>query len=131
MKISNASAQHLRLRRTRIAATAAAVAFVTPSGRSARPLVAATTRPKPTLIARIASTLNNPATTGSGEAKAISDESHDALGGSWKCNDDAECERVPECDDNGCRTSLDVRIHGEWYDLTGTFSVLHCVASSC
>jgi len=128
MKISNPSAQHLRSRRTRIAAAVAvaaalapaAGAFVTPSGRSAGPLVAATTRPRPTPTARIASTLENPATTGGGgEAKAIGDESHDALGGSWKCNDDAECERVPECDDNGCRTSLDVRIHGEWYDLTG------------
>jgi hypothetical protein len=37
----------------------------------------------------------------------------------WDCNDDAECVVVPACDDQQCRTSLDVRIHGEWYDLTG------------
>lgn len=38
---------------------------------------------------------------------------------SWDCNDEAECVVVPACDDQQCRTSLDVRIHGEWYDLTG------------
>lgn len=37
----------------------------------------------------------------------------------WDCNDEAECVVVPACDDQQCRTSLDVRIHGEWYDLTG------------
>ena len=37
----------------------------------------------------------------------------------WECDEDAECVEVPACDDEGCRTSLDVRIHGEWYDLTG------------
>jgi hypothetical protein len=37
----------------------------------------------------------------------------------WECNDEAECVVVPACDEEQCRTSLDVRIHGEWYDLTG------------
>lgn len=37
----------------------------------------------------------------------------------WECDEDASCVEVPACDDEGCRTSLDVRIHGEWYDLTG------------
>ena len=37
----------------------------------------------------------------------------------WECDEDAQCVEVPACDDEGCRTSLDVRIHGEWYDLTG------------
>ena len=38
----------------------------------------------------------------------------------WECDDDlTECREVPACDEEQCRTSLDVRIHGEWYDLTG------------
>ena len=37
----------------------------------------------------------------------------------YDCNDDAECVEVPLCDDVQCRTSLDVRIHSTWYDLSG------------
>jgi hypothetical protein len=37
----------------------------------------------------------------------------------WECNEDAICVQVPACDDQICRTSLDVRIHGDWYDLSG------------
>jgi cytochrome b involved in lipid metabolism len=37
----------------------------------------------------------------------------------WDCNEEALCVPVPACDDTACRTSLDVRIHGEWYDLSG------------
>lgn len=38
----------------------------------------------------------------------------------WECDDDlTECREVPACDEEQCRTSLDVRIHNEWYDLTG------------
>ena len=38
----------------------------------------------------------------------------------WECTDDLEvCEPVAACDEVGCRTSLDVRIHGKWYDLSG------------
>jgi hypothetical protein len=38
----------------------------------------------------------------------------------WECDDDlTECKEVPACDEEQCRTSLDVRIHGEWYDLSG------------
>eukprot|EP00526_Cylindrotheca_closterium_P012820 CAMPEP_0113620828 /NCGR_PEP_ID=MMETSP0017_2-20120614/10624_1 /TAXON_ID=2856 /ORGANISM="Cylindrotheca closterium" /LENGTH=454 /DNA_ID=CAMNT_0000530521 /DNA_START=165 /DNA_END=1529 /DNA_ORIENTATION=+ /assembly_acc=CAM_ASM_000147 len=38
----------------------------------------------------------------------------------WECDDDlTECREVPACDEEQCRTSLDVRIHGDWYDLTG------------
>lgn len=37
----------------------------------------------------------------------------------WECNEDAECVEVEACDEEVCRTSLDVRIHGEWYDLSG------------
>jgi len=37
----------------------------------------------------------------------------------WECDEDAECVEVPACDEEQCRTSLDVRIHGTWYDLSG------------
>ena len=37
----------------------------------------------------------------------------------WECDEEAQCVEVPACDEEQCRTSLDVRIHGEWYDLTG------------
>ena len=37
----------------------------------------------------------------------------------WECDEDAECVLVPACDDVNCRTSLDVRIHSQWYDLSG------------
>eukprot|EP00566_Odontella_aurita_P009264 CAMPEP_0113540876 /NCGR_PEP_ID=MMETSP0015_2-20120614/8718_1 /TAXON_ID=2838 /ORGANISM="Odontella" /LENGTH=505 /DNA_ID=CAMNT_0000440717 /DNA_START=291 /DNA_END=1808 /DNA_ORIENTATION=- /assembly_acc=CAM_ASM_000160 len=37
----------------------------------------------------------------------------------WDCDDEANCAEVPACDEVVCRTSLDVRIHGEWYDLSG------------
>ena len=37
----------------------------------------------------------------------------------WECDEDAQCVEVPACDEEECRTSLDVRIHGEWYDLSG------------
>jgi hypothetical protein len=38
----------------------------------------------------------------------------------WECDDElTKCVEVPACDEEVCRTSLDVRIHGEWYDLTG------------
>lgn len=37
----------------------------------------------------------------------------------YDCNEDAECVAVPACDEETCRTSLDVRIHNQWYDLSG------------
>jgi hypothetical protein len=37
----------------------------------------------------------------------------------WECDDDALCVEVPACTDDVCRTSLDVRIHNQWYDLSG------------
>lgn len=46
------------------------------------------------------------------------------IGGSWECNENAECVEVPQCTEEVCRTSLDVRIHGEWFDLTGTCIVV-------
>lgn len=38
----------------------------------------------------------------------------------WECDEEANCVQVPACDEETCRTSLDVRIHGKWYDLSGT-----------
>jgi hypothetical protein len=38
----------------------------------------------------------------------------------WDCDDEANCVEVPACDEVACRTSLDVRIHDVWYDLSGT-----------
>ena len=37
----------------------------------------------------------------------------------WECDEDAQCVEVPACNEEECRTSLDVRIHGDWYDLSG------------
>jgi len=51
------------------------------------------------------------------EVKAINGEKTVTT---WECDEEAQCVEVPACDDEQCRTSLDVRIHGEWYDLTGT-----------
>ena len=34
-------------------------------------------------------------------------------------DDEAECVEVPACNEEYCRTSLDVRMHGVWYDLSG------------
>ena len=39
----------------------------------------------------------------------------------WDCDDAANCVEVDPCDEVKCRTSLDVRIHGQWYDLSGEF----------
>ena len=40
---------------------------------------------------------------------------------SWECDENANCVAVAACDEVQCRTSLDVRIHGKWYDLSGEF----------
>lgn len=37
----------------------------------------------------------------------------------WDCDEEANCVAVEACDEVECRTSLDVRIHGKWYDLSG------------
>jgi len=37
----------------------------------------------------------------------------------YDCDENAECVAVDKCDDVECRTSLDVRIHNVWYDLSG------------
>lgn len=52
-----------------------------------------------------------------GTANGGSSSSDAPLG--WDCDDEANCVQVPACDEEACRTSLDVRIHNEWYDLSG------------
>eukprot|EP00543_Licmophora_paradoxa_P010954 CAMPEP_0202476512 /NCGR_PEP_ID=MMETSP1360-20130828/93461_1 /ASSEMBLY_ACC=CAM_ASM_000848 /TAXON_ID=515479 /ORGANISM="Licmophora paradoxa, Strain CCMP2313" /LENGTH=375 /DNA_ID=CAMNT_0049103723 /DNA_START=172 /DNA_END=1296 /DNA_ORIENTATION=+ len=37
----------------------------------------------------------------------------------YDCDENANCVEVDACDEQSCRTSLDVRIHGTWYDLSG------------
>lgn len=37
----------------------------------------------------------------------------------WDCDEEANCVLVEACDEVQCRTTLDVRIHGNWYDLSG------------
>lgn len=37
----------------------------------------------------------------------------------WDCNDEVECTEVPICTEQECRTSLDVRYHNVWYDVSG------------
>jgi acyl-lipid Delta6-acetylenase / acyl-lipid (9-3)-desaturase len=37
----------------------------------------------------------------------------------YECDDEINCVLVPACDEQECRTSLDVRIHNVWYDLSG------------
>merc|ERR1740130_2036160 len=64
-----------------------------------------------TRTALIAATLDQPPTSvlnkNGTTPGLIENESHHAMGGSW------------ESDEEKCKTSLDVRIHGDWYDLTG------------
>jgi acyl-lipid Delta6-acetylenase / acyl-lipid (9-3)-desaturase len=49
----------------------------------------------------------------------VNGDSSSANPTSWQCDEDAVCVQVPACDEQACRTSLDVRIHGKWYDLSG------------
>jgi hypothetical protein len=37
--------------------------------------------------------------------------------------------QVPACDEAACRTSLDVRIHNKWYDLSGKHK--HRIGRKC
>jgi hypothetical protein len=49
----------------------------------------------------------------------------------WECDEDVQCVEVPACDEEVCRTSLDVRIHGDWYDLTGQSVALFLSFKTC
>ena len=40
----------------------------------------------------------------------------------WDCDEEANCVQVEACDEIECRTTLDVRIHNVWYDLSGEFA---------
>ena len=53
------------------------------------------------------------------ESQALKPMMKDGQPTAWECDEEAECVEVPACDDQDCRTSLDVRIHGQWYDLSG------------
>ncbi len=50
---------------------------------------------------------------------SIVSNSTEAVATAWECDDEANCVQVPACDEEACRTSLDVRIHNKWYDLSG------------
>jgi len=95
-------------RRKRIAAVAAAAAlvpvasaFVTPSGRVGSH-VAVKAPISPTSL--VASTLENPSVTNSTSIGSI---------------DMSQSNTAAKMVNNEPRTTLDVRIHGDWYDLTG------------
>lgn len=65
-----------------------------------------------------------PATTGLSVASIPNvvngDSSSVSAPTAYDCDEEANCVVVDACDEEVCRTSLDVRIHGEWYDLSGT-----------
>lgn len=85
-----------------LAASPYADAFV-PGTRMANQIARATVKVKPLR----ASTLERPTVDGAEPT-------------TWECDDElTECREVPACDEEACRTSLDVRIHGDWYDLSG------------
>lgn len=63
----------------------------------------------------MASTLEPPSTTTSTTAGSAESMNPKA----WDCDEDVNCVQVDACDEEICRTSLDIRIHGEWYDLSG------------
>ena len=100
-------------------------AFVLPKSNGRAVVKIPYTGTEITRTALIAATLDPPPTTSlnrNGTTPGlIENERHDAMGGSWECNEDiTDCKQVAECDEEKCKTSLDVRIHGDWYDLTGT-----------
>lgn len=56
----------------------------------------------------------NVATTPNGVADAVSQAPKN-----WECDEEANCVEVEACNETECRTSLDVRIHNQWYNLSG------------
>lgn len=62
----------------------------------------------------------------SGKTSEVSSALDDDDNSSWECNEEAECVKVPACDEEKCRTSLDVRIHNTWYDLSGMSFMWAC-----
>jgi len=69
----------------------------------------------PSTTARF-STVLEPTTTNGATATL---DSASEMPTAWECDEEAECVEVPVCDEQECRTTLDVRIHGNWYDLSG------------
>lgn len=51
--------------------------------------------------------------------QAVSTLTASGMNTTWECDAEAVCVEVPACTDDVCRTSLDVRIHNRWYDLSG------------
>jgi len=49
----------------------------------------------------------------------VNGDTSNAAPTAWECDEEANCVQVDACDEKECRTSLDVRIHGEWYNLSG------------
>lgn len=80
--------------------------FSTPSQRMAMPRASS---------ARFSTVLETP-TNG---ATMTDNASSEKMPTAYDCNEEAECVIVPVCDDQECRTTLDVRIHSDWYDLSG------------
>ena len=68
-----------------------------------------TPRPRRGATARFSAVLEDPAVLADAAAAPAA----------WECDADANCDLVPACDETACRTTLDVRIHGTWYDLSG------------
>lgn len=66
-----------------------------------------------TLVSRSASVAEESVAVVNGE----SNSNQQAV--AWECDEDANCVEVDACDQEQCRTSLDVRIHNQWYDLSG------------
>eukprot|EP00816_Leptocylindrus_hargravesii_P001428 CAMPEP_0196819702 /NCGR_PEP_ID=MMETSP1362-20130617/71801_1 /TAXON_ID=163516 /ORGANISM="Leptocylindrus danicus, Strain CCMP1856" /LENGTH=500 /DNA_ID=CAMNT_0042198283 /DNA_START=23 /DNA_END=1525 /DNA_ORIENTATION=- len=69
-------------------------------------------------VSRLASVRRFVATTPDAVDNSVSPNRSEPT--TWECDDDlTECKEVPACNEVECRTSLDVRIHDTWYDLTG------------
>jgi len=85
-----------------IALVGSASAFTTPHQR-----IIAT----PSITSRFSSVVEAPTTNGA--------TTKDEMPTAFECNEEAECVEVPVCDEKECRTTLDVRIHNIWYDLSG------------
>jgi len=102
---------------------------VSPPPRLSASLPALRGRQRPTTMVVSSAATEEATATTSEAAAAVTDEQQqrqqqleEAIPGvtAWECDDDLEqCVQVPACDELECRTSLDVRIHDKWYDLSG------------
>jgi cytochrome b involved in lipid metabolism len=69
--------------------------------------------------ALVQDTTTTSSTTTNDKAADIDFSSASSTSTTWNCDADANCVPAEACDDTSCRTSLDVRIHNIWYDLSG------------